>query len=97
MLATEVRNLLNRLDKATEECDGDAIECVEEQCADMLYRVASIVEQYEFLATHVSYMEIDLDGGGQHKVYNDRKNFNDFDATVSKSIEFNSREEDQDD
>jgi hypothetical protein len=97
MLAAEIRNLMERLDKAEESCDGDAIECAEEQCAAMLYRVVDIVENYEFLATHVAYMQVDFDWGGRDKIYNDSKNFNAFHEVVTESLEQNKPSEDEDD
>jgi len=97
MLAAEIRNLMERLNQAEESCDGDAIECAEEQCAAMLYRVVDIVENYEFLATHVAYMQVDFDWGGRDKIYNDSKNFNTFHEVVSDSLEQNKPSEEADD
>jgi hypothetical protein len=93
MQMAEIRALLARLDRAEENHDGDEIDNLREQCTDMLYKVASVVEQYEFLATHVSYMQVDFDWGGRDKIYNDRKTYNDFQASVRKSIEMNTPEE----
>jgi hypothetical protein len=94
MLAAQIRKLIDRLDKAEEACDGDAIECVEEQCAAMLYQVVQIVENYEFLATHAAYMQVDFDWGGRDKIYNDSKNFNAFHELVSDCLEQNKPSED---
>jgi hypothetical protein len=98
MLAAEIRKLLEQLEKAEESCDGDAIECAEEQCAAILYRVVDIVKNYEFLATHVAYMQVDFDWGGRDKIYNDSKNFNAFHEVVSESLVQNEpAKEDNDD
>jgi hypothetical protein len=95
MLAAEIREILDRLDAAQETWDGDAIDCVREQCADILYKVEDIVERYEFLATHVSYMQVDFDWGGRDKIYNDSKTFDAFHELVGDSLEQNKPSEDE--